>query len=146
MRAVHYSMTNTIEALIRTLCLTACVAAAAPAGADSYTVPAAGSDVVGEVQMDAAGARDTLLDIARRHGLGYEEITNANPGVDTWLPGAGTSVVLPKRLVAKRSASRRRVRVSTNRLVASILSHKRIAPWSSLAARVSASMAVFAIT
>ncbi len=75
----------------------ACLSAASPAAADQYGMPAAGSDVIGQVMMVDAAARDTLLDIARRYGLGYEEISNANPGVDTWLPGAGTPVVVPKR-------------------------------------------------
>jgi L,D-transpeptidase ErfK/SrfK len=43
--------------------------------------------------------QDTLFDIARRHGLGYEEIVRANPGVDIWMPGEGTRVLLPKRRI-----------------------------------------------
>lgn len=39
---------------------------------------------------------DTLLDIAVAHGLGFLEVAMANPGVDPWLPGDGTQVVLPK--------------------------------------------------
>lgn len=73
------------------------LAAAAQVAADSYPLPAAGSDLIGEAQSEPAEGHDTLLDIARRHGLGYEEITNANPGVDPWLPGAGAMIVLPKR-------------------------------------------------
>jgi len=46
-----------------------------------------------------AGADDTLLDIARRYDLGYDEIIAANPGVDLWLPGSGTRVVLPTQFV-----------------------------------------------
>lgn len=38
---------------------------------------------------------DTLLDLAREHDLGYLEIVAANPGVDPWLPGDETTVVLP---------------------------------------------------
>jgi L,D-transpeptidase ErfK/SrfK len=38
---------------------------------------------------------DTLLDIARNHDLGYREMIAANPGVDPWLPGQGTEVVVP---------------------------------------------------
>lgn len=75
------------------------LAALAPAWAEPFNLPAAGSDLVGEVRHDEAGAKDTLLDLARRHGLGYEEITNANPGVDPWLPGAGTPVLVPKRRI-----------------------------------------------
>ncbi len=40
-------------------------------------------------------AEDTLLDIARNHDLGYGEMVAANPGVDPWLPGEGTEVVVP---------------------------------------------------
>ena len=40
-------------------------------------------------------AEDTLLDIARNHDLGYREMIAANPGVDPWLPGEGTEVVVP---------------------------------------------------
>ena len=42
---------------------------------------------------------DSLLDVARRFGLGIEEIRLANPGVDLWLPGEGTSIRLPSRFV-----------------------------------------------
>ena len=38
--------------------------------------------MVGATVTTQAESKDTLLDIARQYGLGYEEITNANPGVD----------------------------------------------------------------
>lgn len=55
--------------------------------------------VVGEVQVTQAYEEDTLSDIARRFNLGYEEIVRANPGVDPWLPRAGTPIVLPTQFV-----------------------------------------------
>ncbi len=67
--------------------------------AEVYEMPADGNDVIGAVTKIDARAEDTLLDIARRHGLGYEDIVRANPDVDTWLPGEGTEVVLPTRYV-----------------------------------------------
>ena len=67
--------------------------------AEVYELPPAGNDVVGAVTIVKARAEDTLLDVARRHGLGYEDIVRANPEVDTWLPGEGTDVVLPTRYV-----------------------------------------------
>jgi L,D-transpeptidase ErfK/SrfK len=73
------------------------------AAAEQFALPPPGSDVIGEIREDVAEQRDTLLDIARRHGLGYEEITNANPGVDPWLPGAGTPILLPKRKLLPRA-------------------------------------------
>lgn len=73
-------------------------AAARSAGAIGvYPLPPPDVDVVGEIRIDYARYEDTLLEIARRNGLGYEEIRNANPGVDPWLPGAGTPIVLPTR-------------------------------------------------
>lgn len=38
---------------------------------------------------------DTLIDIARRHNVGYEEIVRANPDVSIWIPGEGTEVTIP---------------------------------------------------
>jgi L,D-transpeptidase ErfK/SrfK len=58
-----------------------------------------GTDVVGRVQVTVARQEDTLPDIARRFNIGYEEIVRANPGVDPWLPGEGTEIVLPTRFV-----------------------------------------------
>jgi L,D-transpeptidase ErfK/SrfK len=72
--------------------LTTSIAAAAV-----YPLPAPDNDVVGQVRVVYANQEDTLLDIARRHSLGYEEIIHANPGVDRWMPGQGTPIVLPTR-------------------------------------------------
>ena len=69
------------------------------ASAEVFNLPAIGDDLIGAITVVTARAEDTLLDIARRHGVGYEEIVNANPDVDTWLPGEGTEVVLPTRYV-----------------------------------------------
>jgi len=66
---------------------------------DSFLLPTEGTDVVGIVQITSAHHEDTLSDIARRYDLGYEEIVAANPGVDPWLPGEGTQVVLPTQFV-----------------------------------------------
>jgi L,D-transpeptidase ErfK/SrfK len=69
------------------------------ARAEQYELPPEGNDVIGAVTVVTARSDDTLLDIARRHGLGYEDIVRANPEVDTWLPGDGTEVVLPTRYI-----------------------------------------------
>jgi L,D-transpeptidase ErfK/SrfK len=73
--------------------------AQAPTPSDKFLLPPEGTDVVGGIQVATAGADDTLLDIARRYDLGYGEISAANPGVDLWLPGAGTRVALPTQFV-----------------------------------------------
>jgi L,D-transpeptidase ErfK/SrfK len=69
------------------------------ASATVYELPADGSAVVGEDQHIKSTFHDTLLDIARRYSLGYEEIIRANPGVDIWLPGEGTDILLPGRRI-----------------------------------------------
>lgn len=69
-----------------------------PVATDAFTI-APGDDVVGTVQVVKANADDTLSDIARRFNVGYEEIVDANPGVDPWVPGAGTEVVVPTAFV-----------------------------------------------
>ena len=55
--------------------------------------------VVGTLQATIAHEEDTLSDIARRFNLGYDEVVNANPGVDPWLPKGGTRIVLPTQFV-----------------------------------------------
>lgn len=66
---------------------------------DRFVLPDAETDVVGAVQVVVARDEDTLPDFARRYGLGHDEIVAANPGVDPWLPGSGTRVVLPTQFV-----------------------------------------------
>jgi L,D-transpeptidase ErfK/SrfK len=55
--------------------------------------------VIGELQVTYARYEDTLPDIARRFNLGFEEVARANPGVDPWLPGEGTRIILPTQFV-----------------------------------------------
>lgn len=71
----------------------------AGARAEIYELPPAGFDVIGAVATITARDEDTLVDIARRHGLGYEDIVRANPDVSVWVPGEGTEIVLPTRFV-----------------------------------------------
>ena len=67
--------------------------------AATYTLPSGSDTVIGEVQHAVASHEDTLLDIGRRYGVGYEEIVAANPGVDPWLPGEGTQVLIPSQYI-----------------------------------------------
>lgn len=70
-----------------------------PGAMSEFVLDSARDEVIGELQVVRAFYEDTLSDIARRFNLGYEEIVAANPGVDPWLPGAGTEVVIPSRWV-----------------------------------------------
>jgi L,D-transpeptidase ErfK/SrfK len=67
--------------------------------ATEFVLPANGDNVVGANTSAIARQEDTLFDVARRYGVGYEEILAANPGVDAWLPGEGTEVLIPSRFI-----------------------------------------------
>jgi len=71
------------------------VGGATAANAAQYPLTVAEAQMFGDVETITAHGEDTLPDLARRYGLGYEEILRANPGVDTWLPGEGTTIVIP---------------------------------------------------
>ncbi|HEU4600316.1 MAG TPA: L,D-transpeptidase family protein [Steroidobacteraceae bacterium] len=82
-------------------CLAGCALAFAAVSvqAATYVLPSPPDTVVGELQYTIAQHEDTLLDIGRRFSVGYEEIVAANPGVDPWLPGEGTRVLIPSRYI-----------------------------------------------
>ncbi len=71
--------------------------------AATYPMPPAGVDLIGDTVIVTARAEDTLLDIAREHDLGQDEILHANPKVDRWLPGEGTEVVIPGQFILPRA-------------------------------------------
>lgn len=66
-----------------------------PSMAARYELPSDGSSVVGSKQFVIARFEDTFADLAERYNLGYQEMLDANPGVDAWLPKVGTSIQIP---------------------------------------------------
>jgi L,D-transpeptidase ErfK/SrfK len=61
--------------------------------------------VVGSVRQFSSAQGDTFLDLARFYGLGYNELEQANPGIDPWIPGLkAKSVTLPTGWVLPHSA------------------------------------------
>ena len=75
------------------------LAAGEPALSSTFELPPEGIDVIGEVTTVVTGHHDTFVDIARRHGFGYEDLVRANPEVNPWVPGEGTEIVLPGRFI-----------------------------------------------
>ncbi len=43
--------------------------------------------------------RETLIDLSFRYDLGYNEIVDANPGIDPWYPKKGTKVIIPTKWI-----------------------------------------------
>jgi len=54
-----------------------------------------GQTLVGTLAAMKTRENDTLPDIARHFGLGYNDITWANPAVEPWTPALGSRVLLP---------------------------------------------------
>jgi L,D-transpeptidase ErfK/SrfK len=63
--------------------------------AATYTLTEGAPPVLGENQKVTTVYEDTLIEMARRYGLGYEELGRVNPGVDPWLPGANKEITIP---------------------------------------------------
>lgn len=70
-----------------------------PMAMSEFIIDPKHDEVIGELQVVRAHHEDTLSDIARRFNVGYEEIVAANPGVDPWLPKAGTEIIIPSQWV-----------------------------------------------
>jgi L,D-transpeptidase ErfK/SrfK len=58
--------------------------------------PPPSSDLVGRLALHETRESDTFVDLATQLGVGYVELVAANPGVDPWLPGDGTQLVVPR--------------------------------------------------
>ena len=51
--------------------------------------------VIGSPTVCKVNSKDTMLDIARRYGLGYNEVDLLYPRMDAWVPPDGKRIVLP---------------------------------------------------
>jgi L,D-transpeptidase ErfK/SrfK len=69
----------------------------------SYVIPTpidgGPTTVIGEPRMYRIRKGDTLMDLARLYSLGYNEIVDANPGLDPWVPPIGAVAILPTQWV-----------------------------------------------
>lgn len=95
------------------LCRTVCISIAmgilwmsvAFAGAFEYRLPDPRTDsetwntVVGVVRIHTVGPQETLLDIARQYGLGFNEIELFHPDADPWIPEPGSELAIPTQWV-----------------------------------------------
>jgi L,D-transpeptidase ErfK/SrfK len=66
------------------------------AGGYSY---ASGKTVVGCMQHHTIAPKETILDIARSFGLGFNEIQLLYPGMDPWIPDPGRRINIPTRWI-----------------------------------------------
>src|SRR5262249_29178119 len=62
--------------------------------------------VIGRLQSYQIHKGDTLLDVARDSGLGFQEMKDANRTVDEWVPPPDLDVVVPTQRIVPRSRYR----------------------------------------
>jgi L,D-transpeptidase ErfK/SrfK len=55
--------------------------------------------VIGETKTYAVKGEESLIEIARKFGIGYNEITEANPRLDPFIPGNGKTVQISTQWV-----------------------------------------------
>jgi L,D-transpeptidase ErfK/SrfK len=80
---------------LKQLGVLALLSTACPLQAKIFSLPATGESLIGREERIIANREDTLIDIGRDNDVGYDEMVNANPGVDPWMPQNGSTVTLP---------------------------------------------------
>ena len=70
-----------------------------PISRNYFVLESPEQSVIGETQLVFTHEENTFSMLAREYGLGYDELVAANPGIDPWLPGDGTPVLLPTQYV-----------------------------------------------
>lgn len=56
-------------------------------------------DLAGQLEVMTTAYEDTFASIGHEQAFGYLELVKANPGIDPWLPGDGTRMILPRHYV-----------------------------------------------
>lgn len=64
----------------------------------TFSLPSKG-DVIGKIQKTTARRGESLGMIGRRFDVGVIEMMEANPGVDPWVPGSGTTIIVPTQFI-----------------------------------------------
>ncbi|MDO6406171.1 L,D-transpeptidase family protein [Pantoea phytobeneficialis] len=80
--------------------LLSCWGLSAPALATEYPLPEAGSRLIGENTLTVVpDDKRPLESIASHYKIGLLGMLEANPGVDPWLPKAGTQLTVPLQML-----------------------------------------------
>lgn len=72
---------------------------AEPISRSQFVLATPDQSVIGTPQIVYTREEDTFPDLAREYGLGYDELVEANPDIDPWLPGADRPVLLPTQYI-----------------------------------------------
>lgn len=60
--------------------------------------------VFGETRTTITSANETLMEVARREGFGYDLVVISNRSIDPWNPGTGTEIILPGKVIVPYGA------------------------------------------
>ncbi len=106
LRAIHALITNSLSyKLLRSdlikgsLVLFLSIFSSQILWAETYLLPENGDSVIGAISLTTTRYEDTISDLAWAYDQGFREMQHANPGVDPWLPGDGTEVIIPSYYV-----------------------------------------------
>jgi L,D-transpeptidase ErfK/SrfK len=86
-----------VTARLVAVAFVACAAIGASDGvvAETYRLEDPNDGVIGFPFYFTTRGDDTLLDVARHNNQGWDDMRQANPSVDMWLPGDGAEVMVP---------------------------------------------------
>ena len=101
LRTVYLHTVLKSASLIRSLLMCLCLLSSAQAVlAESYLLDLVGrNSTIGEIRHVVARREDTLVEMARRYDLGYDEIVKANPKLNRWVPGENSTVTIPSQFI-----------------------------------------------
>lgn len=89
---VQAHMYKFILTLIFLLCFTPVVYASG-----AFPVDGLSTTIIGFNGTYTIKDKETLIELARDFGVGYNEISAANSGIDPWVPEKGTEIIIPTR-------------------------------------------------
>jgi L,D-transpeptidase ErfK/SrfK len=74
------------------------------------TVPLLDADTAGDEVRGSVGSRvvqrgESLIELAREHGVGFNEIAAANPALDPFVPTPGATLTIPTAWIVPRAAT-----------------------------------------
>lgn len=74
------------------------------------------TDVVGDVSLTITKFEDSFITLAEKYDVGFEELVQANPGIDPWVPGDGATVVIPTRHILPPRAERKGIVINLSEM------------------------------
>lgn len=74
------------------------------------------TDVVGDPQLTITKFEDSFITLAEKYDVGFEELIQANPNLDPWVPGDGAIVVIPTRHVLPPRAERKGIVINVSEM------------------------------